>query len=311
MNRLHEALLVAALGTSFAFVPVQSVAQALPAAPAAVASFDEGTLHVDRYGNGKQSLILIPGLGSGPWSWYGTVAQFSPRYTVYVVTLPGFDGRPATEQTPLFAAFARDFWNLLADRNIDKPILIGHSLGGTLCFMLAEQHPELLRAIVAVDGLPVFPMVASASPEQRAAVADKMSAALAAQTPAQALAYQTQFMTAIGTRDPQLAAAAAQLEAKSDPKAMAAWVKEDVGGDLRPGLPKVTVPVLVIMPYDAATARTMGGFSQAQGVAFYQSLVAGAPNAKVEAIAPARHFAMLDQPDAFYATVTQFLASLQ
>jgi pimeloyl-ACP methyl ester carboxylesterase len=36
--------------------------------------------------------------------------------------------------------------------------------------------------------------------------------------------------------------------------------------------------------------------SEAQKTAYYQSLLANAPNAKVVSISPARHFVMLDQP---------------
>lgn len=311
MKRALEALLIAVLGTSFTLLPAEpGGAQTLPAAPAATASFDEGTLHVDQYGNGKQPLILIPGLGSGPWSWYGTIAHFSSQYTIYVVTLPGFDGRPATSQAPLFGTFANDFWKLLADRKIDKPIVIGHSLGGTLCFMLAEQHPERLRAIVAVDGLPVFPTVANDTAEQRAAAAAKMSAAFESATPAQLLAYEKQFAAGIGTRNPALVDTIAAHEAASDPKAMAAWMREDVSADLRPALAKIDIPVLEIVPYDPVAAQAAGGFTQEQGVAFYQALLAGTPGVKVVAVAPARHFAMLDQPDAFYTAVAAFARSL-
>ncbi|MBV8490281.1 MAG: alpha/beta fold hydrolase, partial [Candidatus Eremiobacteraeota bacterium] len=177
MNRVLNALLIAVLGSSFAFFsPTAGGAQSL--VPSPVATFDVGTLHVDEFGHGAQTLILIPGLGSGSWAWDGTIARFSSHYTIYVLTLPGFDGRAATKESPLFAAFAGDFWKLLADRKIDKPLVIGHSLGGTLAFLLAEEHPERLRAIVAVDGLPIFPAVANATADQRLAAADKMAATL-------------------------------------------------------------------------------------------------------------------------------------
>jgi len=52
-------------------------------------------------------------------------------------------------------------------------------------------------------------------------------------------------------------------------------------------------------------------YTQAETLAFYQSLLAGAPQAKVVPIPDARHFAMLDQPAAFYAAVEKFVASLK
>ncbi|MBV8489074.1 MAG: alpha/beta hydrolase, partial [Candidatus Eremiobacteraeota bacterium] len=129
-------------------------------------------------------------------------------------------------------------------------------------------------------------------------------------TPAQYLAYQKQFAATIGTRDAALADTIAQHEAASDPKAVAAWLREDVGTDLRPDLAKIAVPVLEVMPYDPVAAQAMGGFTQAQSIAFYQALLPGVPNLRVVAVAPARHFAMLDQPDEFYAALARFMNSL-
>ena len=43
------------------------------------------------------------------------------------------------------------------ERKIGKPVLVGHSLGGTLSLAFAAEHSELIAGVVAVDGLPVFP----------------------------------------------------------------------------------------------------------------------------------------------------------
>jgi len=50
--------------------------------------------------------------------------------------------------------------------------------------------------------------------------------------------------------------------------------------------------------------------SEAQKVAYYQSLLANAPNAKVLSISPSRHFVMLDQPARFQRALDDFLKSL-
>src|SRR5579872_486295 len=114
-----------------------------PPLPAPVATFNVGSLHVQQYGGGPRSLIFIPGLTCGPWEWSGQIARLSSQYTIYALTLPGFDGQPPISG-PLFDTTTADFWRLLQSKNIVKPIVIGHSLGGTMGFMLATQHPELL-----------------------------------------------------------------------------------------------------------------------------------------------------------------------
>jgi pimeloyl-ACP methyl ester carboxylesterase len=277
-------------------------------APVPAESFDAGTFHMDKFGSGGQTLIFIPGLAGGSWVWYGTIAKFSPNYTLYVITLPGFDGHAATNEKPLFATFTRDFWTMLAAHKIKNPVVIGHSLGGTLAIALAEEHPERLSGIVAVDGLPVFPTLADATPEQREAMATQMASTFASLSKADEFAAEKNYMSTIGTNKPELVEPTARLEARSDPKAIAAWLHEDLANDLRPNLGHISIPFLVIMPYDPPVANQSFAYTQEQTLAFYKSLVAGAHRATVVAVTPSRHFVMLDQPEAFYNAIAQFLS---
>lgn len=305
MRYLNIALQAAALGFLVAASAQLAQAGELAAAPTPAESFTSGTLHVDRYGSGAQSVILIPGLNCGPWVWYGTIAHLEPSYTVYAITLPGFDGQPSTDKRPLFETVSNDFWKLLDDRHITSPVVVGHSLGGTLAIYLAEQHPERLKSIVALDGLPVFPTTVTMTPEQRSASAQKVAALYAALSPEQLLAGSIAYMRS-ATMDPALVQPAAALEAKSDPKATAAWVEEDMSNDWRPELAKISIPMLEVMPYEPSPKNP---YTQGQTLSFYQMILAGAPNAKVVAIAPSRHFAMLDQPERFYALLDAFLTA--
>jgi pimeloyl-ACP methyl ester carboxylesterase len=283
----------------------------LPPAPAATETFTIGSLHVQKYGSGAQTLILIPGLGCGPWVWNGTIAHFAPNYTIYALTLPGFDGNPYTAKPSLFDAFANDFWALLASRTIDRPVLVGHSLGGTLGLYLAEQHADRLRAVAALDGMPVFPPFAAMSSAQRMVVANQAAAETDALTPLQQRTSAIGYMKTVGVLDSALATQTGTLEAKSDPHAFAQWLREDGGNDLRPNLAKITIPLLEISPYNAPDfSQPPMQFSEDQKLQFYRSLLSGAPKAQVVTISPARHFAMLDQPDKFYALLTQFLTTL-
>ncbi len=304
MNRLSRALCATAFCFSTLLCAARASAAALPPLPHAARSFDAGTLHVDVYGSGPQALIFIPGLSSGPWSWAEQIAHFSPSYTVYALTLTGFDGRSFAASPDLFGTFSADFWSMLEKQNVSHPVVIGHSLGGTLAIDLAEQHPDRLRAAIALDGLPVFPDVAQVTDAQRAAAAKRMTAAIGGESHAQLLAYELNFMKTAGTIDPSMVQTLAENCANSDPKAIAAWGAADIGTDLRPQLKNATVPLLELMPYAKPSM-----YSQSQTLAFYEMLLAGAPDAKVVPVEGARHFAMVDQPSAVDAAITQFLAS--
>ncbi len=284
-----------------------------PALPPPTSTFNQGTLRVDVYGTpNKQALIFIPGLTCGPWEWSGEIARFSPNYTIYALTLPGFDGQPAVAG-PLFPKVTSDFWNLLQAKNITKPIVIGHSLGGTTAIMLAEQHSDRLAGIVAVDGLPMLPGIETMTPAQREQSADQLASMIAsASTPAAFEAAEKAYVLPYMITAPQDVAAVAPLVARSDPKASAAWMKEDMLLDLRPQLTAATVPALEIAPFDPQLdPHAPAKFSTAaQKQAYYTTLLKGYSAAKVQIVQPSRHFIMYDQPAALDAAITQFIQQL-
>jgi pimeloyl-ACP methyl ester carboxylesterase len=276
----------------------------LAALPAPTESFDVGSLHIDRYGDAGPPIVFVPGLGSGPWSWAEQIGTFSRTNRVYALTLDGFDGRVYTPEPDPFASFTSDFWTLLDARHIARPVVIGHSLGGTLAIALAEQHPDRLAGIIALDGLPVFPAVAQQSDAQRAATAAAMSAPIATQTPAEFRSSQVRYMQSIGVLDASLVEPTAALQARSDPRAVAAWAQADVATDLRPLLGRATTPILELMPYAPG-----GPYTEQQTVMFYMLLLGGAPQSEVTPIDGAKHFAMLDAPGAVDDAIAHFLAA--
>ncbi len=302
-------LLAAALVTlCVGIVPTASQAAALPPDPRPAESFDVGMLHVDRYGSGDP-IVLVPGLASGAWTWNGIIPHLAAKHSVYSITLAGFAGRPAAG-TPSFAAFATDLTALLDARRLVRPILIGHSLGGTLAIAYAESHPDRLRGVVAVDGLPIFPGMQALTAQQREAAGAQIAAGVTAQTAEQFLAFEKGYFARIAVTDATLADQLAALSAQSARPTVAAWLQADVAADLRPDLAKITAPVLEIVPYsptenDAASPMR---YTEAEKAALYRSLLPGVAKLDVITIAPARHFVMLDQPERFQKAVDDFLA---
>jgi pimeloyl-ACP methyl ester carboxylesterase len=275
--------------------------------PPADAQYDAGSLHVLAFGHGDP-VVLLPGLTTGPWEWSPLIRRLAPRHTVYAIALPGFDGRPAATP-PLFDRVTRDFWAMLDAHKIVRPVLIGHSLGGTLAILLGEQHAERLRGIVLLDGLPVFPGMERLTAEQRAGAAQQASAPIATQSHDQLLAFDKQYMRSTGgVLDAQLGDQMADLEANSDPAGTAQWLREDLSSDTRADLVKVSVPMLEIVPFYAPDlAGSPVQYTEDQKAAYYRTLLSGAPKLQVVSVSPARHFVLFDQPDRVFAIVDAFL----
>ena len=263
---------------------------------------------VERHGSGAKPLVLIPGLASGAWVWQETVRELGSGYTIYVVTLPGFDGRPALAGDPFDNAKSA-LAELIAARKLARPVLVGHSLGATLSIALAEDLPGTLGGVVAIDGLPVFPRTEDMPPAQRAAMAEGVRRQMAAAAGPAFAAQQRQYMRTIGLVDMGKADDVAMLTSRSDPIAVADYAASVMARDLRPGLANIRVPVLVLAPtYGPDAALT--GMSGSDKVAYYRELMTGTSKLDVKPIDNARHFAMLDQPRAVNDALRQFLNNL-
>ncbi len=290
----------------------------LPATAAEPATpFTVGTLTVQRHGDHGSPLILVPGLGSGAWVWDDTVAHLDDNHVVYTVTLAGFDGvPPPARKTGLMDQADASLLRLIDEQHIDKPVLVGHSLGGTLAIRFATEHADRLAGVVAVDGMPIFPGTERMDATQRQAAAARMGAQMAQATPEQFKAQQVGYMHGMGVLDAAAADRYGALQARSDPAATAQYMVEDFSLDLRPSLPKISVPLLEISPYNApdfAAAAARSGqplISEQQKTDYYRQLLAGTPHLTVTSISPSRHFVMLDQPQRFLQVVDDFLSTL-
>jgi len=304
--RSRRRLLAAALCCSLLYAALPAGA-AEPAAPAE--RFEVDGVLVERHGAARgRPLVLIPGLGGGSWVWQDTIRAFGADHPVYVLTLPGFDGRAPAGDAP-FAAARAAVEQLIASRRLDKPVIVGHSLGGILGIAIAEDKPALLGGLVSIDGLPVFPGTEEMPAVQRPAFADGMRARIG-QLPADRFAAQQQaYMRTVGVLDMGKADELAKLQARSDPASVGRYTADVLTLDLRPGLKSIAAPVLVIVPYlDLDAAET--GQTEAAKAGYYRALMDGTPDLTVEPVAPARHFVMFDQPEAVDAALRKFLARL-
>ncbi|MBK7447177.1 MAG: alpha/beta hydrolase [Ignavibacteria bacterium] len=108
---------------------------------------------VKKTGEGKQSLIFIPGFSCSGEVWNETTSVFEKDYTCYVLTMAGFAGVPP-QSDPTFQSWEKGIANFIEQFKIEKPVIIGHSMGGGLAMALAADYPQLISKIVVVDALP-------------------------------------------------------------------------------------------------------------------------------------------------------------
>lgn len=279
-------------------------------AQSSVARMTIDGVEVQKSGAGERAVILLPGLMTGPWEFAETISRLATRITVYAVTPPGFDGVPATS-APIggrLHSLEEAVVHLIASERLRAPVLIGHSIGGTLALRLAADHPGILGAVVAIDGLPVFPGTESFSPQQRAEAAERAARILrSADTSEGRLRYAERYLSTVGVLDPQVARAGAPRLAASDFSVAADYIREDITSDDRSTVRRISIPVLEIAPYDAPEAmRSSPAQTEDDRAKYYRELLP-APLAEIAVIGPAHHYVMLDQPERYITVLTGFL----
>ncbi len=108
---------------------------------------------VVKTGKGKQAIIFLPGFASSGDVWNETKSNFEKDFTCYTFTMAGFAGvKPQPNAS--FTNWEIEIVNYIKANKIEKPIIVGHSMGGGLALAIASDYPELISRIVVVDALP-------------------------------------------------------------------------------------------------------------------------------------------------------------
>jgi pimeloyl-ACP methyl ester carboxylesterase len=120
------------------------------------------SFEVQKTGKGEQSIIFIPGFASSGEVWNETITKFENEYICYSLTMSGFAG-VEPQISPNFKNWVNSISEFIKDNKINKPILIGHSMGGGLALSVASDYPNLISKIIVVDGLPCLQSLSNPS----------------------------------------------------------------------------------------------------------------------------------------------------
>jgi pimeloyl-ACP methyl ester carboxylesterase len=251
-------------------------------------------------GNGPPLLLLNGGLMS-LHAWDPLAARLGSRVTVVRCDLRGQLLTPGTPP-PTLEGHAQDVARLVDHLAVDAVHVVGTSFGALVGLTLAACCPDRVRSLVAITATD---RVTGEMWLQAGALAEACSAAAAGGDGGAVfdLVVPGTFSPSYRHRFAEELAARRQVIA-SLPREWFAGLEGLLGSlrglDLRPMLPKVTCPTLVLG----------AGRDQTFPLWHSQSLASGLPDAQLRIVPGAPHGLILEEPEVVAGSILEFLTRI-
>lgn len=290
---------VVALAGGFLALALPRPASAQVSTPA----FASDRLSVEVVGAGPD-VVFIPGYASSREVWRAEAERLKATHRVHLVQLAGFAGESWTHgDGAFFEPMAAELARYVREAGLERPAVIGHSMGGLTALRLAQIAPEAVGRVMSVDSLPFFGALygPQATAEMVRPAAERTAQIILASD--DAAFRQAQAQTAQGmARDETARRRMVEWSMASDRQALSAGIRDVMTADLRPGLAAMTTPVWAVYASDAD-----GGAPAAMADATWAREYAALPGVRLVRIDGTRHFIMADQPEKLAEVIDAFL----
>ncbi|MGN0214833.1 MAG: alpha/beta fold hydrolase [Muribaculaceae bacterium] len=116
---------------------------------------DAVKVHYKTSGEGDLAMVFVHGFGCDINTWQKQYEAFrdSDNLQLIFIDLPGYgeSDKPVADYT--FEYFAKAINAVLQNENVNRAIMIGHSLGTPVCRQMVFDYPEKVAALFDVDGV--------------------------------------------------------------------------------------------------------------------------------------------------------------
>ncbi|MFI5766262.1 alpha/beta fold hydrolase [Streptomyces sp. NPDC051563] len=96
-------------------------------------------------------VVLLHGLAGHAGEWDAAAAHLAPHHRVVAVDQRGHGASERRPADVSRAAFVADVRAVCEQLGVQRPVLVGQSLGGHTAMLTAAAHPELVRGLVLVE----------------------------------------------------------------------------------------------------------------------------------------------------------------
>jgi pimeloyl-ACP methyl ester carboxylesterase len=268
-------------------------------------------------------LLLVHGIRDHALAFDPIARALATEFRVLAADLRGH-GESGRAPSYSMAEFVADVDALVAEFDLERPVVVGHSLGGQIALRYAGLFHEVPAAVASVEGLgpPRLPGE-SAPAARRARLRERIRALREPEAPREPLADFDSALARFRARNPRLSEARARalvergtepapdggLRFRFDPDASKVWTSaaQDETEEIWSW---ILCPTLVVTAAESARYWTRVGLAQASAAEFDADLARKlALFADVEhvVIPDAGHMIHYDQPDALLHALRDFL----
>jgi pimeloyl-ACP methyl ester carboxylesterase len=110
-------------------------------------------------------ILFIHGISGGWQNWLENLPHFAATHRAIALDLPGFGTSPMPEWEVGMAAYARMIHDFCERLGLQRPVLVGNSMGGFVAVQAATQEPRRYSRLVLVSAAGI---INTWNPEARA-----------------------------------------------------------------------------------------------------------------------------------------------
>lgn len=258
-------------------------------------------MHYIRAGSGAPPLVFVHGFACSLEDWHFQTDYFRKTQEVVACDLRGHGQTPGRPEECTIENFGGDVAALVANLDLPKAVLIGHSMGCRVVLQAAQLAPERIAGLVLVDGSRTgFGDPKKAEADARAAV-DKVGYPAFAEN-----LFRQMFFKPSALAD-AIVKRAVRQSTGFGPLLWPAMARWDAG-KMDAALAAVKAPVLVIQSTTRSPELKRSMLKAGESSPYLDLLRNSVRDPRIEVV-PAGHFTMLEEAPTVNRLISAFSAA--